>query len=291
MAEATDSSTTLVRYGCSSFSSDDWVGPFYPEGTRPADYLRHYATQFDTVEIDATYYAVPKATVVDGWRDKTPEGFLISAKFPRSIVHGGDGPLPDGSRVLVPEETYHERDAFLKVMSRLGDRLGPLVLQFPYFGAAAFASEKVFTARLDQFLGDLPKDFEYAVEVRNKTWFSASMARMLRSHSVSMVLVDQAWMPHADEVMDRFDPITGPRCYIRLLGDRKEIESITESWGEEVLDRRQRLNRWAVVLERMVQRGTPTLVYVNNHYAGHAPATVRRLQDIFASRGEAGSQG
>ena len=276
-----------VRFGCSSFSSDDWVGPFYPAGTRPGDYLRHYAQKFDTVEIDATYYAIPRASVVDGWFDKTPDGFLICAKFPRSIVHAGRGPIPDGEKILDPEETYHERDQFLQVMSRLKGRLGTLVLQFPYFGKKACASEKPFLARLDRFLGDLPGEFDYAVEVRNRQWVTPELAHLLRKHSVSMVLVDQAWMPHADELMDRFDPVTGPLCYIRLLGDRKEIEAITETWGEEVIDRRERLKRWNAVLERMVQKQVPSLVYVNNHYAGHAPATVRRLQEFFAGNREA----
>jgi len=279
--------TAAVRFGCSSFSSDDWVGPFYPPGTRPGDYLRHYARKFDTVEIDATYYAIPRASVVDGWFDKTPDGFLICAKFPRSIVHAGQGPVPDGEKILVPEETYHERDQFLDVMSRLKDRLGTLVLQFPYFGKNSFASDKPFLARLDQFLGDLPGEFDYAVEVRNRQWVTPELAHLLRGHSVSMVLVDQAWMPHADELMDRFDPVTGSVCYIRLLGDRKEIEAITETWGEEVIDRRERLKRWATVLDRMVQKQVPSLVYVNNHYAGHAPSTVRRLQDLFAGTREA----
>jgi uncharacterized protein YecE (DUF72 family) len=276
-----------VRFGCSSFSSDDWVGPFYPPGTRPGDYLRHYAQKFDTVEIDATYYAIPRASVVDGWFDKTPEGFLICAKFPRSIVHAGPGPTPDGEKILVPEETYHQRDQFLEVMSRLKGRLGTLVLQFPYFGKKAFASEKPFLERLDQFLTDLPGEFDYAVEVRNRQWMTPELAHLLRRHSVSMVLVDQAWMPHADEFMDRFDPVTGSLCYIRLLGDRKEIEAITDTWGEEVIDRRERLKRWAMVLNRMAQKQVPSLVYVNNHYAGHAPSTVRRLQELFAGTREA----
>lgn len=270
-----------VRFGCSSFSSEDWVGPFYPPGTRPGDFLRVYAQEFDTVEIDATYYAIPRASVVDGWFDKTPEGFLIAAKFPRSMVHAGKGPIPDGSRILVPEETYHERDEFLSVMSRLRGRLGPLVLQFPYFSKKVFTSAKPFMDRLDQFLGDLPGEFEYAVEVRNRQWVNEEFAALLRSHKVSMVLVDQAWMPHADEI--RFDPVTGPLCYVRLLGDRKEIEAITETWGEEVIDRREQLERWVKVLNTMLERQVPSLVYVNNHYAGHAPATVRRLQEYFAA--------
>jgi len=287
MAENKVDPPAPVRFGCSSFSSDDWVGPFYPDGTRPADYLRHYATQFDTVEVDATWYSIPRASVVDGWFDKTGPDFLISAKFPRSIVHAGSGPLPDADKVMVPEETYDERDQFLEVISRLKGKLGPLVLQFPFFSKAAFATAKPFLARLDQFLGDLPDGFQYAVEVRNRDWLGRELASVLRSHSVTLVLVDQAWMPHADEVMDRFDPVTGPSCYIRLLGDRKEIEQVTDRWGKEVLDRRSRLKRWARVLQRLGEREVPTLVYVNNHYAGHAPATVRRLQELHANVGGA----
>lgn len=267
-----------IRFGCSSFSSEDWVGPFYPAGTKPGDFLRHYAAHFDTVEVDATYYAIPRASMVDGWREKTPEGFLLSAKFPRSIVHGGEAATPDAECVLVPAHTHRDRDAFLEVMSRLGTRLGPLVLQFPYFGKAAFADEKPFLERLDRFLDDLPGDFRYAVELRNRTWIGPEFAYLLRKHRVSMVLVDQAWMPHGDEVEQRLDPFTGPEVYVRLLGDRKEIEAITKTWDTEVIDRRERLQRWAAFLHRASKRGQPTLVYVNNHYAGHAPTTVRRLQ-------------
>ena len=121
-ASSAQPQSAAVRFGCSSFSSEDWVGPFYPAGTRPGEFLRLYAEHFDTVEVDATYYAVPRASVVDGWKAKTPEGFLLSAKFPRSIVHGGEGPMPDGDTVLLPDATYDERDRFLEVMSRLGTR-------------------------------------------------------------------------------------------------------------------------------------------------------------------------
>lgn len=268
----------VIRFGCSSFSSEDWVGPFYPKGTKPDDFLRVYSAQFDTVEVDATYYAIPKARVVDGWREKTPDHFLLCAKFPRSIVHRGEGPMPDGSTVLTPEHTYRDRDAFLDVMSRMGHKLGPLLLQFPYFSKGAFSDEKKFLERLDRFLGDLPGDLRYAVELRNGTWVGPEYAHVLRRHRVSMVLVDQAWMPHGDEVEQRFDPVTGPELYVRLLGDRKEIEAITKTWDTEVIDRRERLQRWAAFLNRARKRAQPTLVYVNNHYAGHAPTTVRRLQ-------------
>lgn len=271
-----------IKLGTSSFSSEDWVGPFYPPGTKPAEFLSYYSAQFETVEVDSTYYAIPSTKVVDGWVEKTPESFLISAKFPRSIVHGGDAATPNPELILKPERTYKERDAFLKVISRLGPRLGPLVLQFPYFSKKVFASREPFIERLEQFLSDLPKDFKYGVEIRNKTWLKADFADLCRKHHVALIMVDQAWMPHGDEIEKLFDPVTTDFAYIRLLGDRQQIEEVTTTWEKEVIDRSESLERWSKLLVRLATRQIPTLVYINNHYAGHAPATLRKLQELLA---------
>jgi uncharacterized protein YecE (DUF72 family) len=271
-----------VRFGTSSFSSADWVGPFYPPGTAAGAMLAHYARVFDTVEVDATWYALPSARTVLGWAEKTPESFLIAAKFPRSIVHGGEDAKPDGRLVLDPDSTYETRDTFLERMRPLGARLGPLVLQFPYFNRDAFPSAGPFLERLDRFLADLPRDgLRYGVEVRNKAWVTPALREVLARRGDILVLVDQAWMPHGDEVEARMDPITGPLAYVRLLGDRQAIEKVTTSWGKEVLDQAPRLERWAQLLVRLMDRGVKSLVYVNNHYAGHAPTTVRRLRERF----------
>lgn len=277
-----------VRFGTSSFSSADWVGPFYPPGTAAGAMLTHYARTFDTVEVDATWYALPSVATVDGWAAKTPEGFLLSAKFPRSIVHGGENERPDGRLVLDPDSTYETRDLFLARMRRLGPRLGPLVLQFPYFNREAFPSAGPFLERLNRFLADLPRPgFVYGVEVRNKAWVTPELRALLAGHGVILVLVDQAWMPLGDEVEARFDPVTGPLAYVRLLGDRDAIEKLTTTWGKEVLDQTPKLERWARLLVRLMDRGVKSLVYVNNHYAGHAPTTVRRLRERFEALAQA----
>jgi uncharacterized protein YecE (DUF72 family) len=268
--------------GTSSFSEADWVGAFYPEGTKPGDYLSHYASKFRTVEVDATYYAIPARRTVEGWAAKTPEDFIISAKFPRSIVHGGKGATPDPKIILKPEATYGQRDGFLEVMSLLGPRLGPLLIQFPYFSKAVFPNKDEFLARLDRFLTDLPANFRYAVEIRNRHWLTAEFADMLRQHNVALTLVDQAWMPMGDEVEKLFNPVTTDFAYIRLLGDREEIEAITTRWDKVVIDRTGRLDTWVEVIWRLLLSHIKTMVYVNNHYAGHAPETVRDLQARLA---------
>ncbi len=276
----------LVRFGTSSFSSKDWVGPFYPRLTPPGAFLSVYAQHFDTVEVDATYYALPSARLVDGWNAKTPDDFLLSAKFPKSIVHGGKTFKPDARRILDPDATYEDRDVFLETMRRMGPKLGYLLLQFPYFNRATFPSEGPFLERLDSFLRDLPKEgFRYAVEIRNKAWLKQPFVDLLARHGATLTLVDQAWMPHGDEVTPRFDVRTGQDCYIRLLGDRKAIEAVTTTWDEEVLDHTDRMLRWSKLIRGMMKQGVRSLVYVNNHYAGHAPTTVRRLKEMYEAEG------
>ncbi len=275
----------LVRFGTSSFSSKDWVGSFYPKGTPPGAFLSHYARTFDTVEIDATWYAIPGARLVDGWVAKTPDTFRICAKFPRTIVHGGTGARPNPGQLLMPDATYADRDQFLEVIQRLGSRLHTLLIQFPYFNRSVFPSEGAFFERLDDFLRDLPKDnLRYAVEIRNKAWLTNEYRDMLAHHGVALTLVDHAWMPHGDDVAKRMDVATGLDTYIRLLGDRKRIEALTKTWEKEVLDAGPSIERWATLLSTFLAQGRRSLVFVNNHYAGHAPTTVRRLMTALAAR-------
>jgi uncharacterized protein YecE (DUF72 family) len=233
------------------------------------------------VEIDASYYGVPVPRTVAAWAERTPESFLISAKFPREIVHGGEDRHPDPSRILDPDLTYAVRDEFLRVMAGLGPRLGPLVLQFPFFGSRAFPEPGVFLERLDRFLADLPPDLRVAVEVRDRGWIGPELAGVCRARGAALVLADIVGMPHGDEVEPRLDPVTAAFSYVRLIGDRHAIERVTTTWDREVLDHGPRLDRWGRLLARLLRRDVPTMVYVNNHYAGHAPATLERLRRAF----------
>ncbi len=170
--------------GTSSWSAESWVGPFYPPGTPPADFLPFYATQFRTVEIDSTYYRIPSRKMVQGWRDRTPPGFIFAAKFPGEITH---------KKLLVDCE--RETDEFLSVMGLLGEKLGPLLLQFPCLSQEAMPNSDAFLERLARYLERLPSTHRYAVEVRNKNWLAQPLLDLLRKHGVGLALVDQVWMP------------------------------------------------------------------------------------------------
>lgn len=280
-----------LRYGTSSWSEASWVGPFYPQGTAPADFLGVYAEHFDTVEADVTYYRVPDARMVAGWRRKTPDGFLLSAKFPRSVVHAGDGPRPDADTLMVPARVGGDVERFLAAMGALGDRCGPLVLQFPYFNRQAFAGPEPFLERLDAFLTGLPPDFRYGVEVRNRAWLGPALLDVLRRHAAALVLVDMSYMPHPADLAGKLDLVTTDFAYARLIGDRKAIESKTKTFDKVVVDQEPRLAKWAGLLKTIAERVTRTYVYANNHYAGHAPATIRRLEELVGSGGRGGGRG
>jgi len=214
----------IWRFGTSSWSEKSWVGSFYLEGTKPGDFLREYARRYGAVEADTTYYRVPSEKLVRGWRGKTPGGFRMAAKFPRGIVHAGDGPRPNADRALVVEEVGEELESFLDVMRVLGDRAGPLLVQLPYFNKTHFGGEDEFLSRLDSFLETLPGDFRYAVEVRNRQWYTPALCEVLRSHEAAFCLSDLSYLPHPAEVMDRLDVATTDFSYVRLIGDRKRID-------------------------------------------------------------------
>ncbi|MBK7876722.1 MAG: DUF72 domain-containing protein [Planctomycetes bacterium] len=264
-------------YGTSSWSEKSWDGALYPRGTKPGDYLAFYARQFRTVEADSTYYAIPPRERVLGWRAKTPPGFVLAAKFPRGIVHGGESERPDGQRVLVREHVGKDTERFLDVMTAMGDKLGPLVLQFPYFNQTAFKTPGPFLERLDRYLDELPKGPRIVVEVRNKAWVAAPLLDCLKKHRAALALVDLAYMPHPSELAKAHDLLTSDFAYVRLIGDRKAVEAKTETFDRVVLDLGERLAHWAKYLQGVVPRVKETFAYANNHFAGHGPATIRDL--------------
>jgi uncharacterized protein YecE (DUF72 family) len=260
-----------LRIGTSAFTAAGWETSFYPQGMKPADYLTYYATKFSTVEIDSIFYRTPSKKVVQGWADKTPEGFVIAAKVPQEITH---------EKCLLDCE--REFGEFIDTMALLADKLGPMLLQFPYFNKDAFKSGDEFLARLKPFLKTFPKGYRFAVEIRNKNWLNAQFADLLREHGVALVLQDQSWMPLPAGMA--FDYLTADFTYVRLLGDRKGIEKQTKVWDKVIVDRKKELRSWVDVCQSTVKRGASTFVYVNNHYSGHAPKTVADFLSLWNSK-------
>jgi len=161
------------------------------------------------------------------------------------------------------------------------EKLGPMLLQFPYFNRTKFKTGAEFLARLRPFLKKLPKDHRFAVEIRDKNWLDDKFTELLREHNVAPAVIDQAWILGIAELTGRFDPIVSNFTYVRWLGDRKVIEEQTKVWEKTIVDRRAALSRWVDYRYQTTRRGIKVYAYANNHYAGFAPATVVLFLELW----------
>lgn len=237
--------------GTQGWAYKSWVGVFYPAGTKSGDYLAEYAKHFRAIEIDSTYYALPRPRSVEQWRDATPAHFRFTAKFPQVITH---------EKMLKAAE--RETEQFLTTMALLGDKLGPLLLQFPY----TFTPAQRDT--LARYLAALPPQFRYAVEVRQRGWLDDAFFDLLQQQRVAYALSDYGGMPRRARVTTDF-------AYIRLLGRRQDFAD--EQFDRVRLNREADLARWSELIMELDEKGVTTWCFVNNRYQGHSPATVRAL--------------
>lgn len=259
-----------VHLGTSSWTGDGWVGSFYPANSKPQDFLSLYAQTFDTVEIDSTFYRIPSAKTVQQWNERTPKRFTFAAKIPQSITH---------EKMLV--DVNEGLNAFLKVMDLLGEKLGPLLFQFPYFNRQKFRGLGFFLERLEPFLKRLPKDYKWVVEVRNRNWLSEKLYTILRRHGVALALVDHAWMPRPAGLFETGNPITADFTFVRWIGDRKGIEERTKTWNKTIIDRTEELREWVKVLSKVSRQVDIMFAYANNHYGGYAPDTIELFKRLW----------
>jgi uncharacterized protein YecE (DUF72 family) len=197
---------------------------------------------------------------------------VFAAKIPQVITH---------EKVLV--DCDDDLKHFLDTMTALGDKLGPLLFQFGYFNRSAFKSGAEFLARLKPFLKKLPKDFGFAVEIRNKSWMDAEYVDLLRENNVAMALIDQSWVPRPWEMKEKLNLITADFTYVRWLGDREGIEAETKTWDKIIVDRTSDLRNWIEVLKQMLntKKILKMFAFANNHYQGFGPGTVKLFKDLW----------
>jgi uncharacterized protein YecE (DUF72 family) len=259
--------------GTSSFTAKGWDGTFYPRGMNSRDYLSFYAKQFRTVEIDSTFYGTPKPSTVKNWKERTPSDFVFATKIPQIITH---------EKVLIGCES--EFDEFIATMRLLEHKLGPMLFQFPKFDKWALKDSEELLRRLDKFLERVANhDLRFVVEIRNKPWLDLSLTDFLRERNVALALTDTSFMPRPWELKQSFDLITADFAYVRWLGNRKGIEEIATTWDKPIVDREPDLMNWVKFLREMVLNKNlrKIFAFANNHYAGHAPSTVKLFEKLW----------
>jgi uncharacterized protein YecE (DUF72 family) len=243
-----------LHLGTIGWSYDFWKGPFYPAKTASKNFLVYYSSQFNTVEVDSTFYRMPSPQTVENWRVQTPEGFRFSLKFSQLITH-----------VKALKDCQRETAAFLERAELLGEKLGPMLLQFPpTFTATRFPD-------LAEYLKQLPKQHRYVVEVRNKSWLTPEFYSLLRENGVALAWAETARKPKTSEVTADF-------LYMRWEGDRKVVNGLL---GKIEADRTADLQVWAGKLQPYLNKGTEVFGYFGKYFSGLPPSDVRALQSLL----------
>lgn len=245
---------TEIRIGTSGWHYKHWIGRYYPENVKPGEMLKFYLRDFDTVELNNTFYQLPKETSFDAWRDAAPVKFVYAVKGSRFITHMIK--LKDPQRGLAN---------FLPRAERLGRKLGPILWQLPPRWNAN-------PERLDEFLAQLPRTHHYAVELRNESWMSDAVLEVLRKHNAAFCIYELAGYRTPIE-------LTADWTYIRLHGPTsfKYQGSYTDQQMEEWAER---IDGW---------RGSLKQVYVyfdndDSAYAVNNALTLKRLTGTLKKR-------
>ena len=231
---------TLV--GTSGWSYEHWRGGFYPDGVKPADRLRFYATKLPTVEIDATFYRLPSEKAVLAWREAVPPGFAFAVKGSRLITHF--------RRLREVDEAV---DGFMQRLALLGETLQVVLWQLP-------ADLTRDDALLDTFLSRVGRGVRHAVEFRHVSWLAPETFEVLRAHGAAHVHVSSGDMP-----VD-LTP-TAVFVYVRFHD--------TVTYHGRYLE--PALRPWAEFLREQAEAGRDAYVYFNNDEGGHAPLDAARL--------------
>ena len=247
-----------IHAGCSGWSYEDWVGPFYPKDAKPKDFLRLYSSVFDSVEIDSSFYRIPNSFMISQWKKNTPEGFLFCPKFPKKITH--ELKLQNVSSTL---------DYFYKTVAGLGDKLGPLVLQMP----PSFKYDKGMKDLTNFMSKDMKSGFGHVIEFRHASWFRDDVYKLLESHNVAL-----CWSlnQYLKEVPTK---LTSDFVYARMVGER----DIT-TFNQKQKDRTKESKEMANSIKGVSGSIDDAFIFFNNHFAGFGPESVnefRRLSGLM----------
>ena len=262
---------TKYHIGCTVWSLNEWVGNFFRDDAKQHQFLSQYASVFNSVEGNTTFYNIPNQETIKKWGEQTPDGFKFCFKFHRSITH---------------EKRLHEAEddimQFLEGFDPIANKLGPFHIQLP----PNFSAEE-FT-RLEQLVAFLPSAYSYALEVRHPDFFDHGkkenrLNRLLQSYSIDRVIFDTRKL-HAMNVHDptvkeaqqkkpkvpvRFDT-TGTRPFVRFVG------------ANDALNNEPYLKEWAIVIADWIKEGKHPYIFTHSPDKKSQPAIARKFHQILS---------
>jgi uncharacterized protein YecE (DUF72 family) len=238
-----------VRIGTSGWSYDHWVEVLYPTKLAPSRRLSRYVEEFDTVELNASFYRWPKDSTFAGWREQLPAGFAMSVKAHRGLTH---------YRRLASVGPWIER--FESCWQMLGDRSGVLLVQL-------HPEQRRDDARLDSFLSVVPASIRVAVELRHPSWNAPEVFALLARRRAAYVVMSGAGLPCIPRVTTDF-------VYVRMHGSDPDAMYAGSYSPEELRSWAQQICQWS-------GEGRDVWMYFNNDPHGHAVHNARVLQGLL----------
>jgi len=233
-----------IFVGTSGWNYDHWREVFYPKDRPKSKWLEFYAERFGTVELNASFYRLPKPQTFENWREKTPDRFLWAVKANRYITHI--------KRIKDVEEPL---ERFFSAADCLKEKLGPILFQLP-------PTLSFDEAVLSRFCKTLPDNHRYTLEVRHPSWAQERVTDILKDHNIALCISDTAGRyPYIEEDTATF-------IYVRLHGSKKLYGS--EYTEEELQAVAQKIRAWS----------KDVYLYFDNDYGGYAVKNAKRLKEI-----------
>lgn len=235
----------MIYLGTSGWSYKDWVGKFYPKNLKQNEWLVFYSKQFDTVEVNASFYRLPFENMVKGWKNKTPNDFVLTFKGSNLITH---------KKKLKDVDDYLEK--FFDRINIAGEKVGVVLWQLPP------KFKKDFNL-LEDFLNKLDSDFKNCIEFRNKSWFDDETYRLLEKYNVAFCIISAPDFETKIKVTTDF-------AYIRWHGK--------DDWYRYNYSKEE-LNGWATKIKNLDVEDV--YGYFNNDYEAFAPKNCIELREIL----------
>jgi uncharacterized protein YecE (DUF72 family) len=251
-----------IHIGTQGWNYEDWLGAFYPRGTRASEFLDLYVKVFDTVEIDSSFYAIPSEASIQSWYKRAPEGFTYSLKLPQEITHH--------NRLQNSEEVLSR---FCERVRGLEEKLALILIQMPPdFSPRALPA-------LEKFLPLLPRDLRFAIEFRDPHWLHDEVGdyvlELLTANRVALTLADSKWLPRELVVAFAERPTT-EFAYVRWMGPRE-----LTNFSHLQINRDLEFHLWTAAFKKLTQTVPKIYGYFNNHYQGHSPASANHFKELL----------
>jgi uncharacterized protein YecE (DUF72 family) len=237
-----------IWIGTSGWTYDGWRGPFYPPQVRKKDWLAWYAAQFQTTEINGSFYRTPSLEAVAAWRDQTPKDFLFAWKASKFITHWK----------RLTEKCENSIELMQTRLAALSPKVGVVLFQLP----PQFARND---DRLEGFLQMLPPQYRYAFEFRHKSWYVDGIFDLLHRFRVSLCLSDHHDAPAPWE-------ITARHVYVRGHGPGGRYR---DNYPDKTV------REWARSISKWKTERRAVFVYFDNDHKSAAPVDARRLCDLL----------